>query len=123
MITDSERQMMTSDVASLIRHSGQTAEIRRSEPVSADSFAGPNDSRESAVEIVPIDFQQLSPEDLKQIGADGVCSLLADAQVQEGDVLVVGAVRYVVTDVHPVNCFGAVTHLTVRLEREYRQRS
>ena len=121
MITEAERRMMTLDVAELIRISGQTAEIRRSEAVGAGSFAGPGESAESVVGIVPIEFQQLSPEELKQIGADGVCSMLPEADVREGNVLVFGDVRFVVTDVRPENCFGAVTHLTVRLEREYRR--
>jgi len=122
MITGAERQMMTLDVAELIRMSGQTAEIRRSESVAASGFAGPGESVESVVGTVPIEFQQLTPEELKQIGADGVCSMLPEADVREGNVLVFGDVRFVVTDVRPENCFGAVTHLTVRLEREYRRR-
>ena len=122
MITEADKRMMTLDVAELIRMSGQTAEIRRGEPSGAGSFAGPEESVESVVGIVPIEFQQLSPEELKQIGADGVCSMLPDADVREGDVLVFGDVRFVVTDVRRENCFGAVTHLTVRLEREYRRR-
>jgi len=122
MITGTERQMMSLDVAELIRMSGQTAEIMRSEAAGAGGFAGPGESSESVVGVVPIEFQQLTPEELKQIGADGVCSLLPDADVREGDVVVFGNVRFVVTDVRSENCFGAVTHLTVRLEREYRRR-
>jgi len=121
MITESERRMMTSDIAELIRMSGQTAEIRRTETISAGAFAGPSGGEESHVAIVPIEFQHLSPEELKQIGADGICSLLPGADVHEGDVLVFGDVRFVVTDVRLENCFGAVTHSTVRLEREYRK--
>ncbi len=122
MISDTERRTMTLDVADLIRMSGQTAEIRRSESVATGGFAGPGESVESVVGTVLIEFQQLTPEELKQIGADGVCSMLPDADVCEGDVALFGAVRFVVTDVRPENCFGAVTHLTVRLEREYRKR-
>jgi hypothetical protein len=122
MITEADKRMMTLDVAELIRMSGQTAEIRRGEPSGAGSFEGVASPDENIVAVVPIEFQQLSPEELKQIGADGICSLLPDADVREGDVLVFGDVRYVATDVRPENCFGAVTHLTVRLEKEYRKR-
>ena len=122
MITGTERQMMSLDVAELIRMSGQTAEIMRSEAAGAGGFAGPAELEEAVIAVVPIEFQQLTPEELKQIGTDGVCSLLPDADVREGDVLVFGDVRFVVSDVRRENCFGAVTHLTVRLEREYRRR-
>ena len=120
MITDTERQMMTLDIAELIRMSGKTAEIRRVETVNAGSFGGPSEGNETQVAVVPIEFQQLSPEELKLIGANGVCSMLPDGDVREGDLVVFGDVRYVVSDVRHENCFGAVTHLTVRLEREYR---
>jgi len=120
MITDGELQMMSLDIAELIRMSGQSAEIRRADTVNAGSFDGPAEGTETQVAIVPIEFQQLSPEELKQIGADGVCSMLPETDVREGDLVVFGDVRYVVSDVRRENCFGAVTHLTVRLEREYK---
>ena len=68
---------------------------------------------------MPIEFQQLSPDNLKQIGADGLCSMLTDSDVIEGDILVIEGIRYTVSDVKPVKCFGAVSHIQVKLEREY----
>ena len=122
MLTDGERQMITMDSAELIRMSGETAEIRRAAVAGAGGFAGPHASSEEAIATVPIEFHQLSPEELKQIGADGVCSMLPDTDVKEGDVVIYQDARYIVTDIKRENCFGAVTHLTVRLEREYQQR-
>lgn len=121
MLSADEKVTMTLDVAELIRMSGQTAEIRRGESTGAGSFEGTTEAEENLVAVVPIEFQQLSPEELKQIGADAVCSMLPDADVKEGDLVVFRDVRFVVTDVRPENCFGAVTHLTVKLERQYRQ--
>ena len=117
-----EKQMIALDVAELIRASGETAEMLRPAVINADEFTGPHAPSEESLGTVPIEFQQLSPDDLKQLGADGQCSMLPDADVNEGDVLVFDGIRYTVSDVKQVNCFGAVSHLVVKLEREYVKR-
>ena len=119
MLESHEKQMIAIDTAELIRASGETAEILRPSVSGAGDFAGPHASSEELLGTVAIEFQQLSPEELKQIGADGICSMLPDSDVAEGDILVYNGDRYRVTDVKPENCFGAVTHLTVKLEHEY----
>jgi len=115
----SEKQMIALDVAELIRASGETAELLRTSVVGGDQFAGPQKPVEVSLGTVPIEFKQLSPDDLKQIGADGLCSMLPDADVRENDILVFEGIRYTVSDIKPVKCFGAVSHLVVKLEREY----
>ncbi len=120
MLTETERQAMATDTAELIRASGETAEIKRAVVSGVGGFAGPHVSGEESIATVPIEFHQLSPEELKQIGADGICSMLPDTDVREGDVVIYQGSRYIVTDIKRENCFGAVTHLTVRLEREYK---
>ena len=112
--------MIAMDTGELIRASGETAEILRTSVSGTGGFAGPTSPSEESIGTVPIEFQQLSPEELKQIGADGVCSMLPDTDVREGDVVIYQGARYIVTDVKRENCFGAITHLTVRLEREYK---
>ena len=111
--------MIGLDVAELIRASDETAEMLRPAVAGAGGFAGPHEPNEESLGSITIEFQQLSPDELKQIGADGLCSMLPDADVAEGDILVFNEVRYSVSDVKPVNCFGAVSHLLVKLEREY----
>ena len=119
MLESHEKQMITLDTAELIRASGETAEILRPAVAGAGEFAGSHAPNEESVGTAPIEFRQLSPDELKQIGADGLCSMLPDADVAEGDILIFNEVRYSVSDVKPVNCFGAVSHLIVKLEREY----
>ncbi|NQT35819.1 hypothetical protein HQ587_11560 [bacterium] len=111
--------MITLDTAELIRASGETAELLRPSVAGAGGFAGPHEPIEESLGSVPIEFHQLSPDELKQIGADGMCSMLPETDVAEGDILILNEVRYRVSDVKPVNCFGAVSHLIVKLEREY----
>ena len=122
MLEDHEKQMIALDTAELIRASGETAELMRPAVAGAGGFAGPHAPSEESRGSVPLEFQQLSPEKLKQIGADGMCSLLPDTYVAEGDILVFNEVRYRVTDIKPVNCFGVISHLIAKLEREYLSR-
>ena len=122
MLESHEKQMIGLDTTELIRASGETAEILRPAVAGAGDFAGPHAPSEESLGIVTIEFQQLSPDELKQIGADGLCSMLPDTDVAEGDILIFNEVRYCVSDVKPVNCFGAVSHMVVKLEREYQKR-
>ena len=121
MLESHEKQMIALNTADLIRASGESAELLRPTVLGAGEFAGPHESSEESLGVVPIEFKQLSPDDLKQIGADGMCSILPDADVVEGDILVFAEVRYRISDVKPMNCFGAVSHLIVKLEREYQR--
>jgi len=120
MLEIQEKQMIVMDTAELIQASGETAEILRPSVSGLGDFAGPHEPSEESLGTVVIEFKQLSPEELKQIGADGVCSMLPETDVKEGDVVIHQGSRYIVTDIKRENCFGAVTHLTVRLEREYK---
>jgi len=119
VLETAEKQMITLDVAELIKASGETVELLRTSEVGDDQFVGPRKPVEVSLGTVPIEFQQLSPDDLKQIGADGLCSMLPDSDVKEGDILGIEGIRYIVSDIKPVKCFGALSHLVVKLEREY----
>jgi hypothetical protein len=120
MLEPHEKEMVALSTAELIRISGEIAEILRPSVAGAGDFAGPHEPAEESLGSVPIEFKQLSPDELKQVGADGMCSMLPDADVSEGDILVFQNVRYRVSDIKPMNCFGVVSHRVVKLEREYK---
>jgi hypothetical protein len=119
LLTAEDREKMTGEVSALIEASGETAELIRPAVSGAGSFAGAFESSESFLGTIPIEFKQLSPEELKQIGSDGICSLPPDSGIQENDIIVYQGDHYRATEVKPENCFGAVTHLTAKLERVY----
>jgi hypothetical protein len=119
LLTEEDREKMADDVGELIAAFSETAELIRPAVAGAGSFAGAYEPSESSLGVIPVEFKKLSPEELKQIGADGVCSLLPNADIQENDIIVFQGARYRATEVKPENCFGAVTHLTVKLERVY----
>ncbi len=119
LLSSEDRTKMSEDVGALIEAFSETAELIRPTVSGAGSFTGAYEPEETSLGTVPIEFKQLSPEELKQLGADGVCSLLSDTDIREGDILVYQGDRYRATNVKRENCFGAVTNLTVKLERIY----
>ena len=119
LLNSEEKAKIAADVKLLIEEFSETAEHIRPAVSGAGSFSGSFEPSESSLGNISIEFKQLSPDDLKQVGADGVCSLPADSDVREGDILVYQDARYKVTDVKNENCFGVITHLTVKLERIY----
>ena len=119
LVTTKDREAMVAEISAVIEAFTETAELIRPAVEGAGSFAGSFESQETSLGTIPLEFKQLSAEELKQIGADGVCSMLPDTDIQENDILIYQGNRYRVTELKPENCFGAVTHLTVKLERIY----
>ena len=118
-VTEQDREAMAADVSSLIATFTETAEIIRPTLAGAGSFAGSHESAESSLGTIPVEFKQLSAGELKQIGSDGVCSMPPDSGIVENDILVYQNNRYRVAELKRENCFGAITHLTAKLERIY----
>ena len=119
LVTEQDRAAMAAEVSAVIEAFTETAELIRPAVAGAGSFTGSYESQETSLGIIPLEFKQLSAEELKHIGADGACSMPPDSSVQENDILLYQDNRYRVTELKPENCFGAVTHLTVKLERIY----
>ena len=111
---------MKAEISDIITESSETAEILRPVIANAGSFAGPQEPSEELLGAVPLEFKPQSPEDLKQKDSDGAADFPANANIVEGDVILYLGNRYKVTNVKKENCFGAVTHLTASLEREYK---
>jgi len=119
LLTETDRTGMKSEISAVIMEYCETAEIFRPIIANSGSFVGPHEPVEELIGAVPLEFRQLSPEDLKQKGSDGTADFPADSNIAEGDVILYLGNRYKVTNVKKENCFGAVTHLTASLEREY----
>ena len=119
LLTSKDRDVMAADVSDVIEAFSETAEIVRPTLEGTGSFAGSHESEEVSLGTIPLEFKQLSAAELKQIGSDGVCSVPSDTGIKENDILIYQGERYRATELKPENCFGSVTHLTVKLERIY----
>jgi|GEM_PF-637027 len=119
LLTETDKASMQSEISEVITEFCETAEIFRPIVADAGSFAGPHEPSEEFLGAVPLEFKPHTPEDLKQKGADGTADFPANIDLAEGDIIFYQGHRYRVTDVKRSNCFGAVTHLTASLKREY----
>ena len=121
VITAEEKASIAGDVRRIIEACGETARILRPEKEEEDSFFGPHESGETEISAAaPCELQHLPPEAVVQQGHDSVLHVLPDADVNENDFVEVEENRYRVTDIVPHDCFGVITHLELRLEKEYR---
>ena len=121
LLTEREKQLASADVEELITGDNTQCEVRRPVRSGEGSFHGGHEESETTViQSLPVEVLYGAPEGLVQEGADAVANISAGADVQEGDFLVIGEVRYRVTDVNQHSLFGADTHKTLTLEREYR---
>jgi len=119
-LSEQDRNAMQTDVTEMIAEFCEAAEILRPSEAESDSFAGPHEPFEESLGMVPLEFSPSSPEDLKQKGSDGTADFPVEANIAEGDIILYQGNRYKVTNVKKENCFGAVTHLTASLKREYK---
>ena len=122
LMTDREKRRIERDVAELIHADETVCRVIRPAVEGSDDFYGSHEASETVItEELPIEFIAGKPEGLEQEGADASANVDYDADVQEGDFLVVEEVRYRVSHVDPHTAFGAQSHKTLILEREYKE--
>ena len=121
LLTDREKRVLAEDVRDLIVADATTCRVLRPVVAGEGSFNGPREASETVVtEALAIEFLAGSPEEVTQEGSDATGNVAADAEVRENDFVVVDDVRYRVTNVEAHRAFGARSHKTLTLEREYR---
>ena len=121
ILSDSEKMQAVSDIRAMIEAGGTTARILRPAKAGLDSFFGAHEAAEVEIAAaIACELQDLPPEEVQQTGHDAALHVLPDVDVAEGDFTEVNGVRYRVTDRVEHNLFGVVTHLELRLEREYK---
>lgn len=115
-----QKDRIIRDAKRLIDASGETAELWRPTEISTSSFAGGYESSQTRMQAsIPISTVQENPEGLEIPGNDYTASVYPDLDIREKDVVITGGEKYRVTNVKPENCFGAITHKHLRLERIY----
>jgi len=121
MLQTDEKISAQKDFINLIKQTGETGRLIRPMKSGTGSFNGPAESSEEIIkESFSLEWHQLSPENLKQIGGDGVIHVLPDLDIRDGDMVEHQQERYRVTDVRDESLYGVNTQKVVRLEREYR---
>ena len=119
ILTPAEKAQVKDDVRKIITSSGETVRILRPSIQDKGSFYGSKETGFSEIaESRPCEAKRLSPEDIRMTGHDLIMHVLPDTDVAEGDILEFEDSKYRVTDIVSHNCFGVVTHLELKLEKD-----
>lgn len=122
LMTDREKSRIQADVSELIHGDDTVCRVLRPVVEGKSDFYGSHEPTETVIsEELSIEFIAGKPEGLGQEGADASANVDYDADVLEGDFLVVEEIRYRVSHVDPRTVFGARSHKTLILEREYKE--
>ena len=120
-LSENEKDIIQFDIKTIIESTGETAKVLRPSVAQNDSFYGEriSDLTEIAGSI-PCESQDLSPDDIQMKNHDLIMNVLPDADVTEDDFIVSKGFKYRVSDIITHNCFGCITHLELKLEKDKR---
>ena len=118
-LSESEKDIIQFDIRTIIESTGETAKVLRPVTAENDSFYGERISDFTIIEgSIPCESQDLSPDDIQMKDHDLIMNVLPDADVRENDLIEFKDHKYRVSDVISHNCFGCITHLELKLEKD-----
>lgn len=114
MLTEYEKTQAASVVHRLIRASGITGSLLRTQ--SGERLFGSDEAQFAQVGTFPLELVPTPPADLAR-KIDATAAVLPDIEIRAEDRLEVGGQMYRVQTVTPENLFGIVTHQHLELVR------
>jgi hypothetical protein len=118
LLSDRDKDFLSGNVRELIENSGETVTRHTPDP-DAENLYGKNDVPYIAGEEFPLERQILPADTLTKMSADAVINILPDQELNPEDRVEIDNIIYKVVSVEEQNCFGAVSHKTVRLVRHH----
>ena len=118
LLTAKDKNFITGNMREVILSSGQSG-IRYTPDPDAENLYGQNDIPYVAGETFPLELQILPAETLTKMGADAVVNVLPDQELILEDRVEISGVMYKVLNLEDQNCFGVVSHKTVKLVKHH----
>ena len=118
LLTTKDKGFITGNMREVILSSGQTG-IRHTPAPDAENLYGQNDIPYVAGETFSLELQTLPAETLTKMGADAVINILPDQELNSEDRVEISGVMYKVLSMEDQNCFGVVSHKTVKLVKHH----
>ncbi len=118
LLAAKDKDFITANVQELITNSGQTG-TRYTPDSTAENLYGRNDTPYVAGGSFPLELQTLPAETLTKMGADAVINILPEQELNPEDRVEINAAMYKVLNVEEQNCFGTVSHKTVKLVKHH----
>ena len=118
LLTAKDTEFITGNIRDVILSSGQTG-IRYTPDPDAENLYGQNDIPYVAGETFPLELQTIPAETLTKMGADAVINILPDQELSLEDRVEISGDMYKVLSIEDQNCFGVVSHKTVKLVKHH----
>ncbi len=118
LLTAKDKGFINDNVRELIVNSGQTGTRYIPDPA-AENLYGQNDIPYVAGDSFSLELQSLPADTLTKMKVDAVINILPDQELSAEDRVEISSAMYKVLSVEEQNCFGAVSHKTVRLVKHH----
>ncbi len=118
LLSDKDKDFLAGNVRELIESSGQVGTRQTPDP-NAENLYGKNDVPYLAGEEFPLERQLLPADTLTKMSADAVINILPNQLLEQEDRVEINGAMYKVLSVEEQNCFGAISHKTVRLVKHH----
>ena len=118
LLTEKDKDFVSDNVQALIEGSGQTGTRHTPDP-NAENLYGRNDVPYVIGESFSLELQPLPADTLTKMGADAVINVLPNQLLALEDRVEINGAMYKVLSVEEQNCFGTISHKTVRLVKHH----
>jgi len=118
LLAAKDKGFITDNVRELILSSGLIGARYTPDPA-VESLYGLDDIPYAAGESFPLELQSHPAETLTKMRADAVINILPEQELNTEDRVEISSVMYKMLSVEKQNCFGTISHKTIRLVRHH----
>ena len=122
ILKNSEKNILKNDIRKIIESTGDFLKILRPEKTGQNSFYGSKQTGLAVItDSVICEKIDLLPDNTVSKEHDLIVNIPPETDIKEDDLIEYKSTRYKVTDIVKHNCFGAITHLELKTERDKRE--
>ena len=118
LLNAKDQDFVVENVRELIMTSGETGTRFTPDP-NAENLYGKNDVPYLGGEIIHLELQIIPVETLTKMGADAVIDVLPEQELKPQDRIEIDGAKYKVLNIEEQNCFGVLSHKTVKLVKHH----
>ena len=118
LLSEKNKDFLADNVRELIESTGQTG-IRYTPDPNAENLYGRDSVPYLAGEEFPLEWQMLPADTLTKMKADAVINILPEQALNVEDRVKIEGETYKVLSAEEQNCFGTISHKTVRLVKHH----
>ena len=122
ILSNDEKLNIQADMKTIIDSFGIIVIIYRPAKDRVNTFYGSKQTGLTRIyDSIKCEIIDLSPDDSRMKGHDLLVNILPDIEIKEDDIFEINNIKYKVKDIIVHNCFGAITHKEIKLERDKRE--